>query len=207
MSKKLSFTLVLLILAASLAAAEAPNSEGVRRTVIVRDGNVVLDEVEPGGKRAFVGVSLTELTPELREFFGATRDAGVLVSSVSENGPAARAGVRVGDVITAVNGKLIANYWDLRSAIKDNHAGDAIRLDVLRGKGKQTLMATAEERDTPEFRAFNLKGLDKGMIERVFPFPDKEWHGALIAPENQELRSRIRELERRLQELEKRLPK
>lgn len=196
MSRKLSTIIVLLFAAVSLFAAEPP----VRRTFVVRDGNVLLDEFEPAGKRAFVGVSLTELTPELREFFGAPRESGVLVSSVSENGPAAKAGVRVGDVITAINGKSTANYRDLREAIKDNHAGDSIRIEVIRGKGRQTLMATAEERDAPELRWFKLGDLERGL-------PPFEWHGKLLAPDNDELRGRIRELEKRLQELEKRLQK
>jgi C-terminal processing protease CtpA/Prc len=144
-------------------------------------------------------VSLTELTPELREFFGAPKDAGVLVSSVSENGPAAKAGMRVGDVITAVNGKPTAGYRDLREAIKDNHAGDNVRLEIIRGKGRQTIVATAEEREGPEIRAFKLGEIEKGL------FPKSEWRGMLMAPENDELRTRIRDLEKRLQELEKRL--
>ena len=75
---------------------------------------------------------------------------------------------------------------------------------VRRGKSRQALVATAEEREMPEFRAFNWKGLD-----HIMPFPpDGEWHGRLLAPaENEELRTRIRTLEKRLQELEKRLQK
>ena len=145
MLKKFSALVFLLIVTTSAFAEDQ-----IRRTVIVRNGEVLLDETDPlgnPGKRAFVGVSLTELTPELREFFGAPKDSGVLVSSVSENGPAAKAGVRVGDVITAVNGKTTANARDLRQAVKDNHAGDSIRIEVIRGRNRQALVATAEERE------------------------------------------------------------
>ena len=188
---------VLLMTATALFAADQ-----VRRTVIVRDGNVLLDEIDPPGKRAFVGVSMVELTPELRAFFGAPNEAGVLVSSVTENGPAAKAGVRVGDVITAINGKTVGNYHDLRDAIRDNHAGDSVRIDVIRGKSRQTMMATLDERELPEFRAFKL-----GDLKRELPPMPKEWRGKLIAPDNDELRARIKELEKRLLELEKRLQK
>ena len=203
MLKKLSVLALLLIATSVFAEPE----DQIRRTVIVKNGEVVLDETDPPGisvKRAFVGVSLTELTPELREFFGASTDAGVLVSSVSENGPAAKAGVRVGDVITSVNGKATGSARDLRQAIKDNHAGDSIRIEVLRGKSRQALVATAEEREMPEFRAFNFKGL-----EHMMPLPpDGEWHKRLLpSSEDEELRAKIRALEKRLQELEKRLQK
>ena len=202
MSKKLSVLLSLLIVTTS-AFAFADSDDPVRRTVIVRNGEVLMDDSDPPGKRAFVGVSLTQLTPELREFFGASKDAGVLVSSVSENGPAAKAGVRVGDVITSVNGKTTARARDISQAIRDNHAGDSIRIEVIRGKSRQTLVATAEEREMPEFRAFNLKDLENFTIP-----PGAEWHQRVFpSGGDEDLRARIRTLEKRLQELEKRLQK
>jgi predicted metalloprotease with PDZ domain len=199
MLKKISALVLVLVASTSLFAAE----DKIRRTVIVRNGDVLLDEFDPPGKRAFVGVSLAELTPELREFFGAPKDSGILVSSVVENGPAAKAGVRVGDVIIAINGKTTTGYRDLRDAMKDNHAGDSIRIEVIRGKSRQALVATAEEREGPEFPRFHLKELEHMLP----PPPNGEWHQRIIAPENEELRARIRDLEKRLQDLEKRIQK
>jgi predicted metalloprotease with PDZ domain len=197
MLKKIA-ALVFLLIGTSVFAEDQ-----IRRTVIVRNGDVVLDETDPPSKHAFVGLSLTELTPELREFFGAPKDSGVLVSSVVENAPAAKAGVRVGDLITSVNGKSTASARDLRLAIRDNHAGDSIRLEVIRTRNRQALVAIAEERETPEVRAFSLKDLD-----HMLPPPNGEWHQRLLpSTENEELRAQIRSLEKRLQELEKRLQK
>jgi predicted metalloprotease with PDZ domain len=198
MLKKIA-ALVFLLIGTSVFAEDQ-----IRRTVIVRNGDVVLDETDPPSKHAFVGLSLTELTPELREFFGAPKDSGVLVSSVVENAPAAKAGVRVGDLIISVNGKPTASARDLRLAIRDNHAGDSIRVEVIRGKSRQTLVATAEERESPEFPRFHWKELEHMLP----PAPNGEWHQRLLpSTENEELRAQIRSLEKRLQELEKRLQK
>jgi membrane-associated protease RseP (regulator of RpoE activity) len=198
MRTKLLTLALFLVIATSAFAFDDP----VRRTIVVRDGNVLFDDFDPPGKTAFIGVSLTDLTPELREFFGASKDAGVLVSSVVERGPAAKAGVRVGDVITTVNGKNVAGLRDLREAIRENRAGDSIRIELLRGKSRQTVMAVAEERERPEARLFDLPGFDKSLIK---PLPGGDWKQFMFAPENDALQTRIRELEKRLQDLERRL--
>ena len=74
MVKKISMFAVLMIATTSLMAFDDP----IRRTVIVRDGNVVFDDGRPlSGKRAYVGVSLAEMTPELREFFAIGVRSGI----------------------------------------------------------------------------------------------------------------------------------
>ena len=197
--KKL-FTLFLFLIAATTLFAGEPE----RRVVVIRDGNVMVDDGLPGGKRGFIGVSMANISPELREFFGAPKDSGVLVGSVSDNGPAAKAGLRVGDVITAINGKPVTGSWDMYAAMADKHAGDSIRLDIVRGKAKQTLVATAEERDVPEM----IRALDLGHLERVLkPLKSMEWQAGVASPDYEALRARIRELEIRLRELQKRLDK
>ena len=197
--KKL-FTLFLFLIAATTLFA----GETERRVVVIRDGNVMVDDGVPGGKRGFIGVSMANISPELREFFGAPKDSGVLVGSVSDNGPAAKAGLRVGDIITSINGKPVAGSWDMYSAMADKHAGDSIRLDIVRGKSKQTIVATAEERDVPEM----IHAFDLGRLERdLKPLKGIEWHAGVASPDYEALRARIRELEIRLRELQKRLDK
>jgi len=156
---------------------------------------------EPLGKRVVIGAMITSLTPELRQFFGAPSDQGVLVASLTENGPAAKAGVRVGDVITSVEGNPIRESIDIAEAMKGKQSGDTIRLDVIRNHNKQTVVATAEERDVREFRkTFTLddmpfRGMD-GPEWKALTFP---------SPDDDELRARIKALEQRLADLEKKL--
>jgi membrane-associated protease RseP (regulator of RpoE activity) len=207
MLKRLSILCLVLFAAVPLFAAQGDGDEGgERRTIIVRDGKVIVDDGEPfGAKRAYLGVAMVDLTPELREFFGAPKDAGVLVSSLTENGPATKAGLRVGDVITAVNGKPVENMFEVVSAMRDKHAGDAIRIDTIRGKAKQSIVATAEERDLSDrFREFKLPTMEnmKGTV-----LPRGEWKAFVNSPDTDDLRARIRELENRLQDLEKKLQK
>src|SRR6185436_9833525 len=135
---KTRITFTLLILAALTSSLFA---EPRRQTIVIRDGKVIegkgLGELDGllAGKRAFLGVSLTDISPELREHFGAPKDSGVLVGNIEDGSPAEKAGVRVGDIIVAVDGKDVESSWDLRKALQGKKDGDTARIEVVRGRG------------------------------------------------------------------------
>lgn len=100
-----------------------------------------------GGPGGYLGVALTPMTPELRLHQGAPEEAGVLVSKVADDSPAWRAGVRVGDVISAVDGDAVASPHDLAHAVHGKKSGETVTLEVWRGGTVQTLTAAVEERE------------------------------------------------------------
>jgi serine protease Do len=100
-----------------------------------------------GGSRR-IGVSTTELTKQLADYFGITGGAGVLVTSVAEDGPAAKAGVKAGDVITAVDGEAINSSGDISRVINRKKDGD-VTLTLVRNKSQQTIRVTPNERGLP----------------------------------------------------------
>jgi putative serine protease PepD len=93
----------------------------------------VADQLIKGGKvsHPFLGVSVTEAT-----------NGGALVQSVTENSPAARAGIQEGDVITGLGGKTIANADDLISAVQSGNVGDRLELNFTRNGAQQTATVT-----------------------------------------------------------------
>jgi serine protease Do len=201
MKRALILFLVMMITTAALA------QDRNVRTVVVRDGKVVEGELPDGfefivaGNRAFLGVTLTDLTSELREHFGAGRDAGVMVGSVEKGGPADKAGARTGDIIVSVDGKSVASAWDIRRALRDKKDGDSIRLEVIRNGSRQALVASVVERQPAALK--RLEDLD-GRLGTVIGAP--EWRGRIAAFSNcDELQSRIKDLEARLKDLEKKL--
>ena len=98
----------------------------------------------------FIGVQLVDLTPELRSHFGVPESSGVMISAVSENGPAADAGVQVADIITAVDGEEVASASQLARLVRGKDDGEPADLEVWR-KGKvMTLTATIAERERPQ---------------------------------------------------------
>jgi serine protease Do len=107
------------------------------------DGNRFLWE-GAFGSSSRLGVVVTPLSDQLASYFG-VKD-GVLVSEVLPNTPAATAGVKAGDVITAVNGRPVTGPQDVVSQVREVQAGGAIELRVTRDKKEQTLKATIPER-------------------------------------------------------------
>jgi PDZ domain-containing secreted protein len=89
-------------------------------------------------------VGTVELTKQLADFFGVAGGKGVLVTAVTDDGPAAKAGLRAGDVITAVDGEAIDSPGDISRVINRKKEGD-VTLTVFRNKSQQTIRVTPRE--------------------------------------------------------------
>ena len=91
-----------------------------------------------------IGVSTIQLTKQLAEYFGIADGKGVLVTAVTDDGPAAKAGVKAGDVITAIDGEAVDSPGDLSRVISRKKEGD-VSLTVIRNKSQQTFRVTPKE--------------------------------------------------------------
>ena len=87
-----------------------------------------------------LGVNVQELSGGLPEYFGV--ESGVLVTAVRPDTPAARAGLKAGDVITSVNGKPVNATRDLLSAIPESGSTEEVVVTVVREKKQTTLRAS-----------------------------------------------------------------
>lgn len=88
------------------------------------------DEWSTGSGR--LGVVAQEVTPQLAAYFGASD--GVLVASVTENSPAARAGLKAGDVVTAVGDTTVKSTGDLSRAIRAVPDGQEVAIALVRNR-------------------------------------------------------------------------
>jgi serine protease Do len=98
-----------------------------------------------------IGVGTTQLTKQLADYFGVTDGKGVLITSVSDNSPAAKAGVKAGDVITAVDGEKIESSGDLSRAINNRKDGE-VTLTIVRDKSQRTIKLTPEKTENQLLR-------------------------------------------------------
>lgn len=89
-------------------------------------------------ERGYVGLRLQELTPALAQALGRPADEGVLVAAVEPGGPAERAGIRTGDVITALNGEAIKSGRELSRSVASMRPGTDARMTIVRdGKAQE----------------------------------------------------------------------
>jgi len=98
----------------------------------------------PFGNHRRIGISTTQLTKQLAEYFGIGDSQGVLVTSVVDDSPAAKAGLKAGDVITAIDGDKVEDAGDLAQGINKKKDGD-VTLTVIRNKNQRTITVTPKE--------------------------------------------------------------
>lgn len=93
-----------------------------------------------------LGITSEDLDTPLAEYFG-VKD-GVLVKSVAEDSPASKAGLKAGDVITAINGRHVYDSSDIIRALDRVESSGDFTLDVMRDRKAQTLKGKLEVRET-----------------------------------------------------------
>jgi membrane-associated protease RseP (regulator of RpoE activity) len=117
------------------------------------------------GNHRRIGIGTTQLTKQLAEYFGIGDSKGVLVTSVLDDSPAAKAGLKAGDVITTIDGEQIEDAGDLAQGINKKKDGD-VTLTVIRNKNQRTITVTPKE-DPGSFPGAMPQGVRTIVIPRV----------------------------------------
>ena len=123
-------------------------------------------------KRGILGVSAQDLTPNLAKAFGLTVRSGVLITEIRKNSSASKAGLKTGDVITAVDGKKVNKANDLRNIIGLTPIGQSLKFTVLRNKKTEFIKIEISENKelanlkiNPRLEGISFKEIKKGMRE------------------------------------------
>lgn len=183
----------------------------------------------PKVKGGYLGVSLMEMTPELRTFFGVPTGEGILISRVEPNSPAFKAGIKVGDVISGIDGKKVEDAMFLTKEVQARKEGQTVAVEVWRDHKMQTINATLIERERAHVDLGEVLRLDSNgekMLLNVDPkLLEKSVQSAIelqrkyakkgdqaefkrlfeVQEKAEQNEKKRQELEKRLQELEKKL--
>ncbi len=120
------------------------NSAKLIKDALVKEGKV---------RRGQLGVIIQDLNESLAKSFGREDRAGALVSEVLPNSPAAKAGIKAGDIVVKFNDQPISGSSELKNVVGKVLPGSAAKITVFRDKKTTTLNATIDERDAKQVAA------------------------------------------------------
>jgi serine protease Do len=128
--------------------SQSGGSEGIGFAApsnIVRN---VFDQIRRTGRvhRGEIGVRVQTVTPALAAGLGLRQDWGVVLSDVPPDGAAARAGLRIGDLVLKLDGKVMENARQLEVDLYPRVPGGSVSLEVLRGAERLPFVVTVAER-------------------------------------------------------------
>jgi serine protease Do/serine protease DegQ len=127
-------------------------------------------------KRGRLGVVAQDLTPELASAFGIDQNSGAVIAQVDDDTPAAKSGLKAGDVVTAVNDRKIRNSSDMRNVIGMLPVGSRVEMDIRRNGKTRSVVAVIEE---PALTVISGDGLSPYLVG--LEFSDHESGGVVIS--------------------------
>jgi serine protease Do len=112
-----------------------PGNVGIGFAIPANTAKDVIPQLIKSGKvaRGWLGITIEDLTPNMRDFYGAP-DGGALVTGIQPEAPAAQSQLKEDDVIVAVDGQKIRDTWELQKHVAERKPGTELALDILRGK-------------------------------------------------------------------------
>ena len=136
---------------------------GIGFAIPAEEAKPVIDTLMKGGtvRRGYLGVGIRPVDDDIAAALGLPKNQGEIVASVEPTGPAAKAGLKVGDVVTRVNGKAVTPDETLSYLIAAVPPGSSARFDVIRDNRPLTLSATVGTRPAEEQIAGMLNGGDE----------------------------------------------
>jgi len=133
----------------------------------------VMDSIIKHGKviRGYLGVSIQNLTPELAKSLGIKATSGALISGVEKDSPAAKAGLKRGDLVIELDGKKVADSTSLRNMVSTNVPGAKTEVKFIRDGSEQTISVTlGEYKEKKVIRKSEYDNVLKGVtIQEITP--------------------------------------
>ncbi|TXT24010.1 MAG: HtrA2 peptidase [Gallionellaceae bacterium] len=135
------------------SAIYSPNggSLGIGFAIPISTAKIVMEQIIQYGSvtRGWIGVAVQELTPELAESFKLGSAQGVLISEVVRGSPADKAGVKAGDILTAVDNKPLSDSSDMLETIAGLPPGKMALLKLLRNQSEVVVQVKVGKRPRP----------------------------------------------------------
>jgi serine protease Do len=144
-------------------------------------------------ERGYIGATIQNFTSDMAEAAGMGDQKGAIVADLAPGGPSQRAGLQVGDIVVAVNGNGVKSSTDLTRQVARAHAGDSIRLDVVRDGKRRTVDVKSGTRPSESQLAANDNGSGggRGAIPGAPPSAHPPVLGMSLGPLDESTRNRL----------------
>jgi serine protease Do len=122
-------------------------AQGIGFAISINSAKPIVQELLAHGRivRPVIGIVPVSVTPQIAAAYDLPVDRGVLVAKLDPRGPAAKAGMRAGDIIVAIGGQPVKSLADLRTAVGQHKVGAVVDMAVRREKSSVTLKVTLAE--------------------------------------------------------------
>lgn len=149
--------------------SQSGGNEGIGFAAPANIVRFIYDQIRTGGRvrRGEIGVFAQTITPALAAGLRLSREWGVVLGDVYPNSPAAKAGLRINDVILSVDGKPMENARQFDVTLYARKPGSSVNLEVGRGLQRLTLAVTIVERRDQTDRFRDLVTPDRNLIARL----------------------------------------
>lgn len=127
-------------------------SQGIGFAIPMSIARSIMQQLIETGRvsRGWLGVETQDITPQLAESFNLKNITGIIVAGIQRNGPAARAGLRPGDIILSVDGEPSIDSKTVMNQIAHVPPGGKLKMKILRNGGELEIEATVSERPVPQ---------------------------------------------------------
>jgi len=134
--------------------SQTGGSMGIGYAIPVSTARQVMEQIIQKGSvtRGWIGVGVQDVTREIAESFKLAVTGGVLITQVERGGPADKGGVKLGDVLLAVNGRPVADATAMLNSISSLQPGEDAKLKVSRNQAENELTVTIGRRPKPQQR-------------------------------------------------------
>lgn len=149
--------------------SESGGSQGLGFAIPSSVVRFVYDELRKYGHvhRGVIGVELQNITPSLAAGLGLPRQDGVIVSDVEPDGPAAKAGVQIQDILVSLDSRRIGSVPIAEMIVSTRPAGEVVKAEILRGSQKISLDIPVTEQKDDADRVANLVDPQKSLIAKL----------------------------------------
>jgi serine protease Do len=148
---------------------QSGGSEGIGFAIPSNTVRSVFDQIRREGHvhRGEIGIYAQSVTPALMAGLGLPQDWGVLVGDVEPEGPADRAGLKVGDIVVSLNGKKMQNARQLEVNVYRYPRNERVTLEVVRGADRLSVQIPVTEREDDPLRFADLVTPEDSLVSRL----------------------------------------